>query len=329
MFANRRSFNIGDEVIRTPLLVPSYSSRAGGQAVTEIVKVTQEFVGGVILISAYDIKRNRLKQSNVQFATHVFLDSGGYEAGADADLSEVVSRTEPPDNWSIAEHRDVLTRWNFTQPTVLVNFDAPDRRIKFEKQVARANRQREKYKFAAHVFLAKPEPNSAQLQRYYVDVSTIITHLGDLAEFDIIAVTEKELGDSMLTRLVNTAKLRRALDAKGSSQPIHIFGSLDPIACPLFFMAGADIFDGLTWLRYGYHKGMAVYRQNILATEGLQADTRDGALSAHIHVQNYHALGRLGDQMIRFSQTRDFGVFGQYGHYFKGVAERLTAELGE
>jgi len=156
----------------------------------------------------------------------------------------------------------------------------------------------------------------------------IIDHLGDLSEFNIIGVTEKELGDSMLTRLVNTAKLRRALDARGSKQLIHIFGSLDPIACPLFFMAGADIFDGLTWLRYGYHQGMAVYRQNILATEGLHTDIRDGELSAHIHVQNYSALGRLGEKMIRFSQTKDFAVFEQYGNYFKGAAERLVADLG-
>jgi hypothetical protein len=90
------------------LLVPSYSSRAGGQAVTEIVKVTQEFVGGAILVSAYDIKRSRLRQSHVSFATQVFLDSGGYEAGADADLSEVVTRTGPPEKWLADEHSEVL-----------------------------------------------------------------------------------------------------------------------------------------------------------------------------------------------------------------------------
>jgi hypothetical protein len=329
MFAQRRSFNIGDETIRTPLLVPSYSSRAGGQAVTEIIKVTQEFVGGAILVSSYDIKRNRLRQSHLGFATHVFLDSGGYEAGADADLSEVVTRTEPTEKWLAAEHREVLSRWNFNQPTVLVNFDTPHRRERFKEQLRRAHHQREQYRSAAHVFLAKPEPMNAKLQRYYVDIGTIIKHLGHLSEFDIIGVTEKELGDSMLARLVNIAKLRRALDTNGLRQPIHIFGSLDPIACPLFFIAGADIFDGLTWLRYGYHQGMAVYRQNILAIEQLQTHTRDGELSAHIHVQNYHALGRLGDQMIRFAQTNDFGVFEAYANYFKGASERLLAELGE
>jgi hypothetical protein len=142
-------------------------------------------------------------------------------------------------------------------------------------------------------------------------------------------MTEKELGDSLLTRLVNTAKLRCALDARRSKQLIHIFGSLDPIACPLFFIAGADIFDGLTWLRYGYHEDIAMYRQNVLATERLSPDIRDGALSAHIHVQNYHVLGRLGDKMIRFSERHTFDVFEQHGVYFKTVADRLLAEIGE
>jgi hypothetical protein len=139
MFAVRRSFKIGDEVIRTPLLLPSYSSRAGGQAVTEIVKVTREFVSGPILVSAYDIKRSRLKQKDLSFATHIFLDSGGYEAGADADLSEVVSRTAPPASWRIKEHDEVLKNWDFGQPTVLVNYDAPDRKVAFDLQAARAN----------------------------------------------------------------------------------------------------------------------------------------------------------------------------------------------
>jgi queuine/archaeosine tRNA-ribosyltransferase len=324
MFAHRRSFKIGDETIKTPLLVPSYSSRAGGQAVTEIIKVTQEFVKRDILVSAYDIKRNGLKQSHVKFATHVFLDSGGYEAGADADLSEVVSRTEPPDKWLASEHREVLSAWNFDQPTVLVNFDTPRRRERFETQLSRAHRQRQRYAFAAHAFLAKPEPADTRLGRYYVDIATVIEHLDELTEFDIIGVTEKELGESMLVRLVNTALLRRALDAKKLTQPIHIFGSLDPMACPLFLIAGADIFDGLTWLRYAYHQGMAVYRQNILATEKLQPDTRDGELSAQIHVQNYHALGRLGDQMIRFAQAQDFAVFEHHGDYFEDVSQRMT-----
>ncbi len=47
----------------------------------------------------------------------------------------------------------------------------------------------------------------------------------------------------------NIAKLRKALDKAGLNIPLHVFGSLDTVTTPLYFLAGADIFDGLTWLR--------------------------------------------------------------------------------
>src|SRR5690606_12652207 len=123
--------------------------------------------------------------------------------------------------------------------------------------------------------------------------------------------------DSLWKRLLNAARLKKAILAREMPMPLHIFGSLDPVACPLFFLAGADIFDGLTWLRYGYFNGTAIYRQNILATGNMPAGTRDGELSAHIHVQNYHELGRIRDSMIRFVQVQEFRVFGTHERYFE------------
>lgn len=328
MLAKRRSFKVGDETLRTPLLIPSYSSRAGGEAVTEIINVTKEFVGGPVLVSAYDVKRHRLRQSALSFATHIFLDSGGYEAGADADLSEVVTRTEGRDPWTIKEYKDVLCNWDFVQPTIVVNYDSPARRETLEAQISRAKKHRELSPSAAHVFLAKPEPSNRRNRRYYVNVDKLVEHLQELEEFDILGITEKELGESLLQRLVNVSLLRRGLTSVGMEKPIHIFGSLDPVACPLFFVAGADIFDGLTWLRYGYFNGLTIYRQNVHATDVLDAKTRDGELSALIHVQNFHALGRLMDEMIRFTDTQNFEVFGEFAPYFEGVSERITAETG-
>ena len=44
--------------------------------------------------------------------------------------------------------------------------------------------------------------------------------------------------------------------------PIHVFGSLDTVTTPMYFLAGADIFDGLTWLRFAFHGGYTVYKHN-------------------------------------------------------------------
>jgi hypothetical protein len=60
----------------------------------------------------------------------------------------------------------------------------------------------------------------------------------------------------------NIAKLRNALTKAGIDIPIHVFGSLDSVTTPLYFLAGADVFDGLTWLRFAFHEGQTLYKQN-------------------------------------------------------------------
>ena len=76
------------QCIRTPLIVPSFSSRVA--EIEKVFKASQEFLDGVFLISAFDIARSYIK-APFDFAGPVFLDSGGYEIGPDRDLSDVAS----------------------------------------------------------------------------------------------------------------------------------------------------------------------------------------------------------------------------------------------
>ena len=41
--------------------------------------------------------------------------------------------------------------------------------------------------------------------------------------------------------------------------PIHLFGCFDPKSLIYFFLSGADIFDGLTWLRYFIYGNTTMY----------------------------------------------------------------------
>src|SRR5260221_13350584 len=41
--------------------------------------------------------------------------------------------------------------------------------------------------------------------------------------------------------------------------PIHIFGCFDPQTIPYLFFSGADIFDGLSWMRYYFRDGHSFY----------------------------------------------------------------------
>src|SRR5690606_32377632 len=105
-------------------------------------------------------------------------------------------------------------------------------------------------------------------------LKSAIAHVEELGSFDIVGVTEKELGRSMLDRMVNVAKLRLAMDEAELRIPIHVFGALDPLSASLYYISGAEIFDGLTWIRYAYENGRCVYMHNL------------GALKYGIHTSN-------------------------------------------
>ncbi|MDW3181367.1 hypothetical protein [Roseobacter sp.] len=73
-------------------------------------------------------------------------------------------------------------------------------------------------------------------------------------EFAKVA-TEKEIGASTKDRLTFLAAFRDLLDEAGMETAIHVFGGLDPLMTPLYFLAGADVFDGLSWLGYAFKMG--------------------------------------------------------------------------
>ena len=95
-----------------------------------------------------------------------------------------------------------------------------------------------------------------------VEVDEIVRHIKKFLAFDILGITEKELGKNLMDRLKSLAKLRLAMDREEIRIPIHVWGGLDPINTPLYFFAGAEIFDGISWLRYAYVDGVAVYRDS-------------------------------------------------------------------
>jgi hypothetical protein len=137
MLARRRTIRIdGAEVERTPLLVPSFSSK-GFPDVAKVVATTSEVIDGPALVSAYDLWHKNLKPP-FDFATLLFLDSGGYEAGKDVELSDVGDRDHKPLEWSRERHEEVLAAWAPAVPSVLISYDHPLERLPVSDQIQRA-----------------------------------------------------------------------------------------------------------------------------------------------------------------------------------------------
>jgi hypothetical protein len=308
------------EVERTPLLVPSFSSK-GFPEVAEIVEYSSELVEGPVLISAYDLHYKEIAPP-FDFSSLIFLDSGGYEASKDVDLSDFGDRKHSPRNWSRKQHDAVIRAWNSRVPTILVSYDHPRERLPVAEQIQRARALAPYRKDVLREVLLKPE---TEIQTR-LNVKNVASNVRSLTGFDVIGVTEKEIGSSVLDRMKNIASLRMALQDAGLDTPIHVFGSLDTVTTPLYFLSGADIFDGLTWLRFAYRDGMTLYKQNFGAMEGI--DIKAHVLDGVCWNRNYRYLQDLQFEMRRFLKTEDFTTFKFNGELFRNSLDSAIEAIG-
>lgn len=323
MLAKRRALKLrGTEIERTPLLVPSFSSK-GFPEVGKIISYCSELIEGVTLVSAYDIYHGKI-QPPFDFPSLIFLDSGGYEASKDAELSDLSDKEHKPKPWTREMHEEVIAGWKPLAPSVLVSYDHPKARVSITEQIDRALAMAPGRGEFLRELLLKPE-KASQTQ---LPIAEVVRHVHRFGEFDIIGVTEKEIGRSLVERMKHIARLRRALTAAGLDTPIHVFGSLDTISTPMYFLAGADIFDGLTWLRFAFHEGMTIYKHNFGALK-LGVDTKAHVVDGRCWNQNYYYLNDLELEMRRFLKEHDFNAFKYHGPLFQAALASAMEELGE
>lgn len=322
MLAKRRSLLLdGNEVARTPLLVPSFSSK-GFPDIAKIIKTTEEVIEGEMLISAYDLHYDNIKPP-FDYASLLFVDSGGYEASKDTELSDLGERDHTPKEWNQEIYEAVLATWRPRVPTVVISYDHPKERQSIRDQIERAKRMAPSRSGVLREILLKPETKDQTL----LNVGSVLSHIHALAEFDAIGVTEKEIGNSILSRMENIATLRLALNRAGLETPIHLFGSLDTITTPMYFVAGADIFDGLTWLRFAFKDGYTMYKHNFGAL-ALGVDTKAHMVDARCWFNNYYYMKEMQLQMRRFLKDHDFACFKYHGDLIK-EAYQSVAEVVE
>jgi len=279
-----------------------------------------------MLISAYDLAYGHIPHPEDLPAVPelIIVDSGGYETRIEHDMSTAVHWPHEPLPWDETSYREELDQWPDRFPASFVSYDDPSKRLPLAKQVANAVDLFSRYPGQLHTFLIKPE-TTGQKDLSNV-IATVISAPQQITGFDFIGVTEKELGSSMLDRMYNVARLRIALDGTNIRTPLHVFGALDPLSCVLFFLAGAEVFDGLTWLRYAFRDGLCVYSQNYGAL-AIGVQHRDSRVRARILTDNVHYLQRLSIQMEKFLLDRDFAQFEHHAEFLASEYDTLRARL--
>jgi hypothetical protein len=325
MFVRRSKINVGAQTVaETPLLLPSFSSKGFPQA-RQIMNLMAEFITSPILISSYDV-HYRLIPRKITFPQLLFLDSGGYEARIEHDLSETYGKLHKPKPWNQQLHERVLTTWVSKWPTIAVSFDSPAKFLRLSNQIAGAAELQRKYPDLLWELLVKPEsPKNA-----FIPFEKLIKRVENLRRFAVVGITEKELDDSLFGAMTKIARLRTQMNAAGVNIPIHIFGSLDPLTTVLYFLAGAEIFDGLTWLRFGYHEGTTLYYQNygvIRDSAGLRRSTQEQY--HEMWRNNYYYLEKLRTQMINFERTGDLNHFGVIQPQIRDALTQLQGTVPE
>jgi hypothetical protein len=313
--------------ISTPLLVPSFSSKgfgldpSGRPEVRKLIEYAAEHLTEAMLISAYDLYYGNIDPLQHAITELTFVDSGGYETSNFQDLSAIFAHPVRRKPWTQERLQKVYDEWPEHIPAIFVSFDSPTRRGTVAQQAKRAHTLLKRYPNQLWAFLVKPEKPSDKL----IPVDQVIANIPYFTRFQILGLTEKELGGSLIQRMENCAKIRLALNDAHLSIPIHIFGSLDPISVCLYFLSGAEIFDGLTWLRFGYGEGAALYRQNS-AARSLGIQHTDDQVKLLTMEHNLLYLSDLSMQMRRFLNDYDFSQLQPNQDVLKKAFELLRSK---
>lgn len=277
--------------LATPMLVPSFSSK-GFPDISLIWDNLKNYLIDTVLVSSYDIYYGHLGPK-LEAASLLFVDSGGYEARKDYDLSEIYNMDYDPELWDREKHLEALRKLQTDSSLILISFDELGNQHELKSQIDTAQEFFSNFPGMGTNFLIKPSASN------YLDLGEVTANVKLMSEFDLIGVTEKELGDSLASRLKSVVHLRLALSEAGLETPIHIFGCLDPISVWLFYLCGADVFDGLSWLRFVFLEDMPVYRNSWAALTG-RATVSDHELFLLACLHNLQTLNRQRLAMIRF-----------------------------
>ncbi|MBI4965461.1 MAG: hypothetical protein HY913_19445 [Desulfomonile tiedjei] len=308
--------------IETPILVPSFSSKGFTDSdLADIFGKVSDEITECSLISAYDLcYRAIVRRRDIYASDLLFIDSGGYEKKElyEAD-GEAYHSTLKTTAWDPEHYSKVLSELKPRSDLVVVTYDDNEYKSLTE-QITRANGLLEANNNYAVDFLLKPETSGE-----VINLEAVRQHISAIVKFSVLGAVEQELGASLVERCTTILGLRMLLIGQGSEMPIHVFGSLDPLRSVLYFLCGADIFDGLAWLRYSFRSGLGRYMaQAALIDWELTKATKE--LQTTYRLENLEFLRKLQGDMQRFASTYDLRTLERIDPFpgrFVGILEEI------
>lgn len=310
----------GSIEFETPVLVPGLSSKALAPILaaepgtntlalrTASLVHSESLIDGIeeaLLVSAYDIKHQLLtdaKRFRRAFKTSrwakprlLIIDSGWYEKSSGPAGGQFAQEAGPTLGFEEDDFVATIDSLHREVNAIVVSWDNTG---DYAEQIAEAQNFFGRRKRFASAILLKP-PKSGRFHKFKQLSAAVASNL---RAFDVVGVTEKELGDRIIDRLVELATLRLALDRETVDAPIHVFGGLDPLYTPLYVAAGAEIFDGLGWLRYAYRDGRAQYRDAAPLLD-LQLTKRWSQAISAVQLRNLDEIAQMTEELKLFADA--------------------------
>ena len=281
-----------------PLFVYSYSSK-GFPDLSNRLKHSLPYVPSYLL-SLYDYEYIIPPELISTAAPRIRIwDSGGYESMV-SPTWEISGNKK----WNENTYVQTANRIPWNGLDVLVSYDTPDEPGCIQQQVERALHLYTKVEgtYARDLLIHVPDNTDP-----YVLAETVSPYIN---EFKILGLTEKEIAPTWAHGVYFINRLRSALSTLDTGRyiPIHVFGCFDLKTIARFTLAGADIFDGLTWLRYLFLGGDVLYQREIeYAIPIEQLLTADLGLSMILH--NIRDMEQLRSDLTYAIYTNDMGRF--------------------
>ncbi len=293
--------NVEKVDVGTPLIVPSFSS-CGFPQVANIYDLMKDKLYGVCLVSALDIASRRIPTDVTTDVNLVLVDSGMYEARNTASRQIDDCLLEPNSDWVRQQYLAIAGCIDSGANAILVNYDGIE---SIEQQIKQASEDFSHAPHAASDFLVKPESPSR-----LVNVARLAEHTNELEQFNVVGITAREAGDSLAQRCRTIIMLRDALSDAGLNLPIHVFGAITPLEVLTYSFCGADIFDGLSWLRLRFSQnGSTVIEEAAFDLD--MSRLTDFELRAMEWLNNLRCLYRLQESLRRYSMSKDLDELAQ------------------
>ena len=281
--------------VGTPLIVPSFSS-CGFPQLANIYDLMKDKLYGVCLVSALDIASSHIPTDVTDNVNLVLIDSGMYEARNTASRQIDDCLLEANADWVRQEYLEIAGCIDPGANVILVNYDGVE---SLELQIRQASEDFSHAPHAASDFLVKPE-SPAQL----VNVAKLAQHTNELEKFNVVGITAREAGYSLAQRCSAIIMLRNALHDASLNLPIHVFGAITPLEVLTYFFCGADIFDGLSWLRLRFSENGSTTIEEAAFDLDMSGLT-DFELRAIEWLNNLRRLYRLQESLRRYSLSKD------------------------